>query len=297
MYFKNRCFIFSFLMFILVFGKLPDGYTMESESVPKRVISLGPIITEMIYLLEADSRLIANTTYCIVPPQAKQKQKIGTVLKMNVEKIISLEPDLVLANSLTSQKQIVILKNQDIRVIKFENAKTFDEMCQMTVDLGIILGKKEIALQMTGMARKEVDFIRTETKDLPKRKVFIQIGIKPLKTTTTDTFINEYIKFSGGMNIVRDAKTMVFSREKVVWDNPDVILISTMGSSKTAGENEKAIWMKIDSINAVKNNEVYVLDPDIVCSPTPATFVKGLKEISQLIHPNRKKRGKRSDLK
>jgi iron complex transport system substrate-binding protein len=264
----------------------PALFSAETTiEIPKRVISLGPIVTEEIYLIGAQDRLIANTTYCDVPEAARLKEKIGSVIQMNVEKIISLRPDLVIASTLSRQKQINILKSQGIRVVKFENPETFAEICDMTMDLGKLLGRQEVAVQVTDHAIKAVYAIRAKTEKRPKRRVFIQIGIKPLHTTTQNTFIDEYITMGGGINIARNEKSGVYSREKVLKENPDVILIATMGSSKKAGEYEKNRWMQFKSLTAAANGEIHVLDPDVVCSPTPRTFVRGLSIISKLIHP------------
>jgi len=288
------CFLYKIKYFILISlfaypficGFLPASDAGESHSLPERIVSLGPIITETIYLLGADKKLIANTTYCVVPPDAGLKEKIGTVTQMNVEKIISLKPDLVLANALTKQKQINTLKSLGIWVVKFENPKTFSEMCQMTLKLGKVLGKEERAKQIIEKTRKEVDAVIEETAKLPKKRVFFQIGIKPLHTSVKETFINEYIELAGGENIALNERSGVYSREKVLQENPDVIFIATMGSSRIAGENEKAGWMEFTSINASRNNEIYILDPDIICSPTPVSFVKALKEIAKKLHPD-----------
>jgi iron complex transport system substrate-binding protein len=285
--YKIKYFILiSFFVYAFIYDLLPvyavDGY----HSLPERIVSLGPIITETIYLLGADKKLIANTTYCVIPPDARLKEKIGTVTQMNVEKIISLNPDLVLANALTKQKQINTLESFGIRVVKFENPKTFSEMCQMTLKLGRVLGKEKIAKQIVEKTRKEVDDVIEKTNKLPKKRVFIQIGIKPLHTAVKETFINEYIELAGGENIALNEKSGIYSREKVLQENPDVIFIVTMGSSRVAGENEKAGWMKFTSINASRNNEIYILDPYIICSPTPVSFVNALKEIAKKLHPD-----------
>ncbi len=278
--------LISFFTVAFACAVLPAPAGGESFPIPERIVSLGPILTETIYLLGADKQLIADTTYCVFPPDADLKEKIGTVTQMNVEKIISLNPDLVLANALTKQKQINTLESLGIRVVKFENSKTFSEMCRMTLKLGRVLGKEEKAKQIVADTRKEVDAVIAKTRNLPKKRVFIQIGIKPLHTAVKETFINEYIELAGGENIASNERSGVYSREKVLQENPDVIFIATMGSARTAGENEKAVWMKFKSINASRNNEIYILDPDIICSPTPVSFAKAVKEIAKLLHPD-----------
>lgn len=263
------------------------GHTVES--VPEKIVSLGPIITDMIYLLDADDKLVAVTSYCKLPEDSTTKQIIGTVMQMNVEKIISLEPDLVLANALTRQKQIDSLKKQGVNVQRLPTPGNFNEICKRLTDLGAIIGKHEKALAVVNRAKKEVEKIQSQALTKPKRTVFIQIGLKPLKTSGKHTFIHEYIEFAGGINVASDSKDGVYSREKVLELNPDVIFIATMGSSKKAGENEKNAWERFKFLKAVKNNEIHILNPDVVCSPTPEQFSKGLFDFYTLIHPPQRK--------
>lgn len=252
---------------------------------PQRVISLGPIITEMIYLLEADPALIANTEYCNVPEAAKHKPKIGSLIQMNVEKIITLEPEVVLANPLASQQQLQVLKNMGIRVVQFENPETFSKMCTMLQQLGQLLGKEQNAQEIIDRAQSRVAAVVRATENLPSKKVFIQIGLKPLHTSPRGTFIHEFIEFAGGINIAADAGSGNYSREEVLEKNPDIIFIATMGSSKSGAKTEKAAWRRYSSLRAVRNDAVYILDPETVCSPTPVSFAETLQEIASLIHP------------
>ncbi len=278
-------FLLSPLLLIIAlpcYGELP----CSNETAPMKIVSLGPIITDMIYLLGGEEQLTGVTSYCTIPHGKQPKEIIGTVMQMNVEKVISLNPDLVLANTLTREKQIKILEKQGVRVTRLETPSSFDDICKRLEHLAGLIGKQERALLIVKKAREDVEAIKKKAETLPRRSVFIQIGIKPLKTSAKDTFINDYIEFAGGMNIVKDLKYGVFSREKVLQYDPDVILIATMGSSKKAGENEKKAWLRFNFLKACRNNEVHILDPDIVCSPTPETFAKGLNDFFNLIHPD-----------
>ena len=289
--FQNRCcqllnMVLSLVQgVILVLIILVPGPSFATDHVPGKIVSLGPFITDMIYLLKAQDKLVAVTSYCKLPEDSEPKQIIGTVMQMNVEKIISLEPDLVLANALTRQKQIDALRKQGLSVMRLPTPRTFDDICQRLIDLGNLIEKHEEALEVVNQARKNVSRIKTKALATPKRRVFIQIGLKPLKTAAKDTFINEYIEFAGGINVASQANEGVYSREKVLEQDPDVIFIATMGSSKKAGTNEKSSWQRFTFLKAVKNNEIRILDPDMVCSPTPEQFSKGLLEFFHLIHP------------
>lgn len=256
-----------------------------APKIPQRVISLSPIITETIYLVGAEKSMVANTTYCNMPQAAQYKEKIGSVIQMNVEKIIRLKPDLVIASALSREKQIKILEKISIPVVRAINPKTFDQMCDMTLFIGKTLGKETNAVKIVKAAKQKANEILKKTEHLKKPSVFLQIGIKPLHSANKDMFINEYIRYCGGLNIAEYEGTGVFSREKVLAVDPAVILIATMGSSKKAGNLEREKWLSYENMKAVKTGRVHVLDPEMICSPTPTTFVKGLYDILPLLHP------------
>ena len=255
------------------------------QPIPGRVISLSPIITETIYLVGAQDKLIANTTYCNVPEAAQTKDKIGSVIQMNVEKIIYLKPDLVIASPLSREKQLRMLEKLSITVVRARNPKTFDQMCEMTLNIGRTLGRAEQARAIVDEAKQVATAVLEQTQHLEKPRVFFQIGIKPLHSANNDMFINEYIRYGGGINIAGHEGSGVYSREKVLSVNPDIILIATMGTSTKAGKMEQEKWRAYKNMAAVKKHRIHVLDPELVCSPTPVTFVNGLKQIVRLLHP------------
>ena len=273
--------ILGICLWVSVFG----GGAASGAILDQRVVSLSPSITELIYLLGAQDQLVADTIYCNVPPEAGEKLRVGTMTQANVEKIVYLRPDLVIASPLSSKKQMRILKAQGIRVMLKENPKSFEQMCRLTLDMGNIMGARDRAEAIVTRARKDVERVVAATQPLAKKQVFIQIGLKPLKTVTGDIFINEFIKLGGGINITEHESSGVYSREKVVRSDPDVILIATMGSAKKAREEERQRWMEFSSLKAAAQNHIYVLNPDVICSPTPASFARGLSIIADLIHP------------
>ena len=286
LFFAKKPFFSAACLLCIFVLQVPYGMAKKNTGIPQRVISLSPIITETIYLLNAQDLLIANTTYCNMPKEAKFIEKIGSVIQMNVEKIISLHPDLVIASPLSRGKQIKILENQQIKVLQIQNPQTYPQMCNITMKIGKVLGQTDMAKKIIQSAARQVEAVKLKTAHLPKKKVFIQIGMKPLHSANKDTFINEYINYGGGINIAENEKSGIYSREKVLKENPDIILIATMGTSKKAGEIEKQRWMKFHSLTATQKNQIYVLDPELILSPTPVTFAKGLKQVLSLIHPN-----------
>ncbi|MEW6077135.1 MAG: ABC transporter substrate-binding protein [Thermodesulfobacteriota bacterium] len=273
-----------FSILLLIGGLAVSALPAEAEP-PRRIVSLGPVITEMIYLLGAEDSLIADTVYCNVPEAAREKTKIGNIIQVDVEKIISLAPDIVLANPLDSAKQLDTLRKMGIRVVQFDNPATFDKICAMMDELGRLLGREDQARAVIAEAKAAVDTVVSRTRRLPPRKVFIQIGMNPLHTSPEGTFIHEYITFSGGINVAAHEKSGNYSREKVLETNPDVILISGMGTDTAGAEQEKRTWLNYSSLNAARTGEVHVIDSEILCSPTPVSFADALAYVAALIHP------------
>lgn len=251
---------------------------------PQRIISLGPSITKALYLLGAQDRLIADTIYCIDPPEAKNKDKIGTVVEVNIEKICNLRPDLVLATSLTNSKSREKLKNLGVKVFTFSTLKDFNDICKQFLELGRLVGKEKEAEEIVKNAENKVILIRAKVRDLPKPKVFVQLGIRPLFAATGSYFVNDYIEFAGGINISKDAREGIYSREQILNENPDVIIITTMGAMDMAAKEEKSIWQKYEALNAAKSGRIYIIDTDEITAPTPQSFVKTLEDVVCILH-------------
>lgn len=249
---------------------------------PQRIISLGPSITEQIYLLGAEEQLAGCTVYCQQPEPAKNKEKIGTVIEVNVEKIVSLRPDLVIATPLSSRAAMEKLRRVGIATAEFASPRSFQELCRQFLALGRITGREQTARDIIQQAGERVAAIKGKVALMPKPQVFIQVGARPLVTANRDSFINDFIESAGGINIAKDAQTGLYSREEVLTKNPDVIIIVTMG---IAGEAEREMWKKYAAVKAVKDDRIYIIDSDELCSPTPVSFGQTLEKLADILHP------------
>jgi iron complex transport system substrate-binding protein len=268
--------IFTYLsLSVLIFLSLNPAFALQSQiHYPKRIVSLDPALTEQLYLLGVEDRVVGVTTYC--PPQARIKEKIGSLRTVDLEKILSLQPDLVLSGFFNEPIQIKKLRSLKIRVVSFTKPKSFSEICSQCLEIGKLIGKEKEAKEIIKKAQGTVRFIKQKTSGLPRPKVFIQVGTNPLYTITRDSFPEDFITIAGGINIAHDAKSRLYSREEVIKRNPDVIIIVT---HNIVGEQEKEIWQNFKALKAVENGRIYVIDADKICRPTPASFVETLQEI------------------
>lgn len=257
----------------------------EEKQYAKRVVSLGPIHTENIYLLGAGERLVGNTIYCVRPEEARKKPKVGTVMEASVEKIIGLQPDLILASGLTPPPLVQKLRASGVKVVKDEQPKSLKESCDNLLELGKLLGLEEEAEKIIKGVWRDVETITRAVSGYPSPKVLFQIGSQPLFAAVPGSFTEDFIRLSNGINIIGEQKNGVFNREKIISRNPDIIFIAIMGSEAGIAGQEKRSWQRFTTINAVKNKRVYIIDPDISCSPSPTTFIRTLRIIAGLIHP------------
>lgn len=282
MFFRNLSLKLLTVVFTGLFLALHSVYAYAQRNYPQRIISLSPTVTEELYILGVQDKLVGSTLYCQNPPEASKKEKVGTVMEVNLEKIVALRPDLVLATSLVKPQAKEKLKDLGIKIITFPAAKSFNQMCEQLLELGRIVGKEKKAKELVAEAKGKTQVIRRKVRSLPKPKVFAQIGAKPLFAATKDYFVNDFIEFAGGLNIARDLNSGLYSREEVLKANPDVILVVTMG---IVGEQEKKIWEKYDVIKAVRSKRVHILDSHKLCSPTPVSFADTLEEVVRILHP------------
>ncbi len=258
---------------------------VTERAYPKRIVSLGPINTENVYLLGAGDRLVGNTEYCVRPQAAREKLKVGSVLTFSVEKILSLQPDLVLATGFTQPLQVQQLEKLGLRVVRFPQPKSLDESCKQFMELGRLLGEEKVAEEVVSQVQQQVRRIEDQVASLPAVKVLLQIGSQPLHVSTRESFTHDFIEIAGGINILKDQDDGKTNYEKILAKNPDVIIIAIMGSEAGVAAQEKKNWQRFTSIKAVQEKRIYTIDPNLACSPSPATFVQALRIISSYIHP------------
>ena len=288
MCYVQRTVYFALILVISFWAATSSATASASKQVtfPQRIVSLGPINTENVFLLGAGKRLVGSTVYCVRPTAAKQTAKVGSVMQFSLEKLISLQPDLILATGFTQPQQLQQLQRLGLPVVQFDQPSSFSASCTQLIELGQLLGLENRAKEIVDEMKRKVDEIKEQVSTQGNPKVFLQIGANPLHGVVGNTFSDDYITFSGGINITKDQKSGKTGREKVLAENPDIIIIAIMGSETGIAAKEKSDWLHFDSIKAVKNGQVHVINPDLACSPSPATFVEALQIICSFIHPD-----------
>jgi iron complex transport system substrate-binding protein len=266
---------------ILLLLILLMGLSSLLAQSPKRIISLAPSLTKNLYLLEAEDLLVGCTNYCHLQSET-DAQVVASAIQVNYEKAVMLKPDLIITTDLTKSKTIDTFKKLDVDVLVFKNPTSFSEICEQFIQLGEKVGKKELAENIIEDAKKSIEVIKRKVPEgTPKQKIFMQIGANPLFAVVPETFMNDFINFSGTENIFSDLTMGSVNREAILVRNPDIIVVVLMG---TMGTDEKSRWEEFENLSAVKNKQVFTMNADNACSPTPLSFVTALDELIGLIY-------------
>jgi len=256
----------------------PENNASKDEGL--RIVSLTPSITKQLILLGVEDDVVGHTSYC---PEEKLKNSelVASATEVNIEKIAILEPDLVLASTLTKEKVINNLRKLDITVKYLEMPKSFEAICRQMNTMGELADRADKASAIVKKQREKLDSLQSKIPKGKKLKFFIEIGADPLFAATSNSFMHDYIRYANGKNIAADLKTGTISRESVIAKNPDVIIIVTMG---VVGKEEKETWQEYPNLKASKNDNVFIIDADQASSPTPISFIEVLGKIIELVY-------------
>lgn len=259
------------------------GNEVIIESEPKKIISVAPSITELVYAFGKGDELIGRTDYCDYPEESANVQSIGTLTDPNIEKIVELKPDIVIAS--THFKDDVLKKLQDlgIKVVVIKDSKNIDGAYESMDKLGEILNTQEKAQQVVDSNKQKIEEIKEKVKDAETPKTYYVVGFGKTGdyTATGDTFIAEMLSIAGGKNIAQDATGWKYSLEKIIENDPEYIIISKnflMKDQFIAADGYK-------ELSASKNNKVYEIDDNLLNRQGPR-MAEGVEAIAKILHPD-----------
>jgi len=253
--------------------------------VPRRIVSLAPNITEILYALNLGDRIVGVTRFSDYPSEAKQKPRIGTYVNFNIEKIVSLEPDLIIATYGGNPKTAILRLEELGHAVYVTKAKTVEDVLNTIESIGMITDTREMAGTILNGLKKRIKGVTDRVRHAPRPLVFLQINAKPLMTVGPGSFHNQLIEIAGGRNLVEGSTIRYpqYSIEDVLQRGPDYILISTMDRAGLF-EEQKADWIRWQNIPALRNTRICFIDSDLIDRASPRV-VDGLEEMARLIHP------------
>jgi len=264
------------------------GRVVKLEKVPERIISLAPSNTEILFALGLGDKVVGVTDYCDYPPEAKENPSIGGFSTPNIEEVIALSPDMILATSVHEKRIIPQLEERGMTVFAL-NPTTLDEVLESITLAGEIAGKEERASGLVAQMWDRIKAVTDKTDSLSREqrpRVFYLTWHDPLKTSGSGTLLHELIQKAGGRNIFLDIiGTTSVDLEVLVARDPQVMIA---GIGMGSGEDKPFQYLKTESrlknTEAGKNGRIYGIDLDLTGRAGPR-IVDGLELFAKCIHP------------
>jgi len=244
------------------------GQEVRLKGPAKRIITLAPHAAESLFAAGAGDKLVGTVDYSDYPPEAKKLPRVGGYSRIDLEAVAALKPDLVMAwESGNNMTQVDKLKALGLTVY-VSQPNTIENIADQLEKMGRLAGTEAVANAAAKRFRKRLEAIRAANAGKPKVRVFYQIWTSPLMTVGGPQIISDAIKICGGENVFGQLKQMApnVTVEAVLEADPEAIIATGMGDAKPEWLHD---WDKWTRMTAVKRNNLFHINPDIMQRHTP----------------------------
>ncbi|HEY3422672.1 MAG TPA: ABC transporter substrate-binding protein [Methanocellaceae archaeon] len=265
------------------------GRNISIPSEPQRIISLSSENTEILFALGLGDRVVADNDYDDYPADAVNKTKVGGLTNINIEKVASLSPDVVFANTLNPKDSVQKLDTLGLKVVvnNISDARGIDNAI---LRVGKICNVSDNATKLVNSIDAQVKNVTDKTSALnasQKPKVLMLVDIDYLYVAGSDSYGDDLIRMAGGQNVGSNLTSYaVMSKEAILQADPDIIIVPVDQYSQAAfdgmtkGVNQS--WMQ--GLTALKNGKVYAINADIISRQSPRV-ADGVQAMARDIHP------------
>jgi iron complex transport system substrate-binding protein len=262
------------------------GRAISIEKSPERIVSHVPAITEILFALRLGDKVVGVSDFCDYPEEAKTKPSVGNYFDPSIERIVALNPDLVLTDG--HSEGVKQLDSLGIAFLVID-PKDFDGIFRDIELIGQATGTEARAKKLADQMKADIARITNRVKGAQKVKTFYVIDATDLNNPWTagpGSFVDSLINMAGGENVAAKAVApwAQFSIEQLVNADPEVIILPAKhGTAFTAPEvlQGHPAWRQI---TAVKQGRIYTIDGDLVDRSGPR-IVQGLEKIARILHP------------
>ena len=261
------------------------GRTVRVPVIPMRIISLAPSLTETIYALNLQDRLVGDTDFCDYPPEAQKKPKVGGGINPNLEEIVSLHPDLVLVtNSFNRLDTVRALDSLGIPSYDVD-PHTVDQIITSTERLAGVLGAAEAGKNLADDLQNRLAVLKAKLDSLPQTRVLFVVWTEPLMSIGRGTFVADALHKAGADSIVDSSKDWPqMNLEEVVHLQPDFLIFPETHSDAGVHDFDalalKPGWRLLDAVH----NRKYAVVSDAVIRPAPR-IVSVIEDLAHQLHP------------
>lgn len=255
---------------------------------PQRIVSLAPNITEILFALDLEDRVVGVTRYCDYPAQALQKEKIGGMVDPNLERIQALRPDLIVGFRGNPLGVLGKLRNLHFPVFVLNLGSSLDGLFQTIEKVGRVTRKEEAAKLLADGLKERHQAVCLALRDISKKpNIFLSVYGQGLWTCGEESYLNDLLVKAGGVNIAGKIKRrwLQLNREQLIHENPDVIIIMAKDRKRfsQAGESFRAD-PRLRDVRAVKDNNIHWLDENIAGRFGPR-LIDALDAVARILHP------------
>lgn len=255
---------------------------------PKRIVSLAPNLTEILYAVGAGPRVVGVTRFCDYPAEVKALPRVGGFLDVNVESVAALRPELVVGVPNASNRQAIERLGELGLPVALWEAHTLADVYSVIQEVGAIVGAGPKGRAVVDAMRERIAAVQRRVAGRPKAKVLFTYGRDPLIVAGPGTFAGELLALAGGVNVVREAHARYasYSIERVLTEGPEVIVDSSVMSETDPAAGVaglRARWSRFPSLPAVRSGRMYWADPQLFARPGPR-LADALEQLATLLH-------------
>ena len=259
-----------------------QGGTPSGRDTHRRIVSLNPTTTELLFALGAADRLVGRSRWDVFPPDARRIPDVGDALRPNIERVLSAQPDLVVMyESPENVAAVERLRSAGINVLVLR-IDLLSHLRTAIDTLGVLLGDTAHARQVRDTVFASLERVRAATAGLERPTVFWHVWDSPIITIGAGSFLTELVDIAGGRNVYADigAPSATVSMEDIVRRNPDYVLAGPVTAAHIAAAPQ---WR---ALPAVRAGRLAVFDTLIVGRPSVRVGEAALS-IARLLHPGR----------
>lgn len=263
-----------------------SGTQLKLDKYPERIISLTPNNTEILFALGLGERVVGVTTYCDYPEEVSQKARIGD-LQGNVEEIVALKPDLVVAKAVLNEDIVSKLRKLDVPVLCVD-PESIDGVYRSIELIAKVTGTDSNGDKIISEMKAKISDVQQKVAEIPEEerlKVFIEVGNDPLYTAGGNTYVDELVRLAGGINIASDITGyQMYSLETVVKCHPDAILAADSYYVDVKAEiNKRPGW---DTVKAVQKGHIITdIDTNLVNRAGPRSAM-AVETVAKALYPD-----------
>jgi iron complex transport system substrate-binding protein len=263
------------------------GREVTLPAPPTRIVSLVPSVTEIVFSLGAESRLVGRTDFCDYPSDVRGKPSVGGMVNPNLETLVALRPDLVVATD-EGNREETVRQLQRLRIPTYlVHANRIVETVDLIARVGELTGRQDEVPRLTGEMLRRVEAVRKAVAPFPRPRVLYVLWPEPLIVPGRASILTELIEVAGGVSITAgdgDAYPR-FSLEAAVARAPEVIILADHSTgSSTAGRPAPEKWQRLTSVPAIRAGRLHSADLSILHRYGPRV-PDGIETLARIIHP------------